>query len=394
LLVLRVAYPAAMAHTRRISLVALIVSLVLALAAPAGAETAAQARQRQAQAKAKAADLAKKIDALKASDSDLDRAVKSISAEVQNQQARADAARQALEAAEQQRDLADAAMQDTANKVAAVRSDVVQRAVASYVQPQVGMSDEAKVLAGTDDLADISRRATLLNEVAGRDRDTLDQLHGLLSDLARAQDTANRAHALADERRKLEDQSLSELQQAASAKQRLQGALEARISAYQADADAVAKQETALTDLIRSKDAAERASRGDGGVVTGRISGAGLIWPVSGPITSPFGYRWGRLHAGIDIGVGIGTPIHAAKAGTIIYSSWMSGYGNVIIIDHGGGFSTLYGHQSRLVARDGQYVTQGQLIGYSGNTGESTGPHVHFETRVNGNPQNPRQYLP
>src|SRR3954451_14717482 len=112
-----------MAHTRRISLIALIASLVLACAAPAGAETAAQARQRQAQAQAKAGDLAKKIDALKASDGDLDRAVKSISAEVQNQQARADAAHQALEAAEQQRDLADAAMQDTARKVAAVRSN-------------------------------------------------------------------------------------------------------------------------------------------------------------------------------------------------------------------------------------------------------------------------------
>ena len=123
-------------------------------------------------------------------------------------------------------------------------------------------------------------------------------------------------------------------------------------------------------------------------------SGAGLIWPANGPITSGFGYRWGRLHAGIDIGVGIGTPIRAAKAGTVIYSSWMSGYGNVIIIDHGGGFSTLYAHQSRLVAGDGQQVAQGQLVGYSGNTGDSTGPHLHFETRVNGNPQNPMQYLP
>src|SRR3954468_22059052 len=383
-----------MAHTRRISLIALIASLVLACAAPAGAETAAQARQRQAQAKAKAADLAKKIDALRASDGDLDQAVKSISAEVQTQQARADAAHQALEAAEEQQQAADAAMRDTAAKVAAVRTDVVQRAVASYIQPQTGMSGEGKVLAGTDDLADISRRATLLNEIAGRDRDTLDQLHGLQSDLSHAQATADRAHALADQRRKLEDQSLAELRQAASAKQRLQGALEARIREYQADAHAVAKQETALTDLIRSKDAAERASRADGGASTGRISGAGLIWPANGPVTSPFGSRWGRLHAGIDIGVGIGTPLHADKAGTVIYSSWMSGYGNVIIIDHGGGFSTLYGHQSRLVAGNGQYVTQGQLIGYSGNTGESTGPHLHFETRVNGNPQNPRQYLP
>ena len=96
----------------------------------------------------------------------------------------------------------------------------------------------------------------------------------------------------------------------------------------------------------------------------------------------------------MDIGVGIGTPIHAAKAGTVIFAGQMSGYGNVVIVDHGGGFSTLYAHQSRLAASEGQQVTQGQVIGYSGNTGHSTGPHVHFETRVNGNPQNPRQYLP
>jgi murein DD-endopeptidase MepM/ murein hydrolase activator NlpD len=104
--------------------------------------------------------------------------------------------------------------------------------------------------------------------------------------------------------------------------------------------------------------------------------------------------RWGRLHPGIDIGVPIGTPIHAAKAGVVIYASWMSGYGNFVIIDHGGGFSTAYGHQSRLAVTVGEQVSQGQVIGFSGDTGNSTGPHLHFETRVNGIPENPMNFLP
>ncbi|MDP8993007.1 MAG: M23 family metallopeptidase, partial [Actinomycetota bacterium] len=124
------------------------------------------------------------------------------------------------------------------------------------------------------------------------------------------------------------------------------------------------------------------------------VSGMGLSWPLRGPVTSPFGSRWGRLHAGIDISGGTGTPIRAAKAGIVIFAGTMSGYGNVVIINHGGGFSTLYAHQSRLGTNDGASVGQGQVIGFVGSTGHSTGPHLHFETRVGGSPQNPMRYLP
>jgi murein DD-endopeptidase MepM/ murein hydrolase activator NlpD len=123
-------------------------------------------------------------------------------------------------------------------------------------------------------------------------------------------------------------------------------------------------------------------------------SSAGFIWPVSGPITSPFGMRWGVLHPGIDIGVPEGTPIHAAAAGTVIYCSWESGYGNFVVIDHHNGLATAYGHQSRIAVGCGVNVTQGQVIGYSGCTGFCTGPHLHFEVRVNGAPVDPLGYLP
>jgi murein DD-endopeptidase MepM/ murein hydrolase activator NlpD len=122
-------------------------------------------------------------------------------------------------------------------------------------------------------------------------------------------------------------------------------------------------------------------------------SHAGFIWPVSGPVTSSFGFRWGRMHEGIDIGVSSGTPIHAAASGTVIYCGWMEGYGNLVVIDHGNGLATAYAHQSAIAVTCGQGVSQGSTIGYVGSTGHSTGPHLHFEVRVNGAPVDPLGYL-
>ena len=123
-------------------------------------------------------------------------------------------------------------------------------------------------------------------------------------------------------------------------------------------------------------------------------SGSGFIWPVSAPITSPFGMRWGTLHPGIDLGASYGTPIHAAGSGTVVWCGWMSGYGNLVMIDHHNGLATAYGHQSRIAVGCNQEVAQGQVIGYVGSTGFSTGPHLHFEVRLNGTPVDPLGYLP
>ncbi len=125
----------------------------------------------------------------------------------------------------------------------------------------------------------------------------------------------------------------------------------------------------------------------------GDPSAAGLIWPVDGPITSGYGYRWGSLHEGIDIAVPEGTPIRAAASGTVIIAAYTGGYGNYTCIDHGKGLSTCYGHQSGYAVSAGDSVSQGQIIGYSGNTGHSTGPHVHFEVRINGASTDPLPYL-
>ena len=146
----------------------------------------------------------------------------------------------------------------------------------------------------------------------------------------------------------------------------------------------------AVSATLASKIQAAQAAAGTG---SGSPSASGFIWPVLGPVTSPFGWRWGRMHEGIDIAAPSGTPIAASAAGTVIYAGWLGGYGNVVVIDHGGGISTTYGHQSSLAVGNGSYVAQGQTIGYVGSTGHSTGHHVHFEVRLNGVPQDPLGYL-
>lgn len=130
--------------------------------------------------------------------------------------------------------------------------------------------------------------------------------------------------------------------------------------------------------------------------------GTGIYtWPAPGysRITSEYGMRYHpilkqrKLHTGVDIGAPSGANIVAADAGTVIYSGWMNGYGQVVVIDHGQGISTLYAHQSTILAGKGTSVTKGQIIGKVGSTGWSTGPHLHFEVRINGSPTNPMQYI-
>ncbi len=127
----------------------------------------------------------------------------------------------------------------------------------------------------------------------------------------------------------------------------------------------------------------------------GPIQGAtgGWIWPVSGPVSSPFGWRWGRMHEGIDIAVHAGTPIRAAKAGTTILAGPTGGYGNYTCVDHGGGLSSCYAHQSSYATSVGAQVAQGEVIGYVGCTGSCFGDHLHFEIRVNGAAVDPLAYL-
>jgi murein DD-endopeptidase MepM/ murein hydrolase activator NlpD len=132
---------------------------------------------------------------------------------------------------------------------------------------------------------------------------------------------------------------------------------------------------------------------------TGVFGTGQLLYPNDGAITSGFGWRrhpilgYSRFHAGIDFGASYGSTIRAADSGTVIFAGWYGGYGYTVVINHGGSIATLYGHTSKLYVREGQTVQQGEAIAAVGSTGLSTGPHLHFEVRKNGEPVDPASYL-
>jgi murein DD-endopeptidase MepM/ murein hydrolase activator NlpD len=156
---------------------------------------------------------------------------------------------------------------------------------------------------------------------------------------------------------------------------------------FVSEAESLAAESAALAAQIKA------AQGGAGSSGTGQPSAAGLIWPCDGVVTSGFGVRWGRMHEGIDIGCAYGAPNRAAAAGTVIYAGWLGGYGNLVVIDHGNGLSTAYAHASSILVSVGQRVSQGETVSLVGSTGHSTGPHLHFEVRINGVAVDPLLYL-
>ncbi len=197
------------------------------------------------------------------------------------------------------------------------------------------------------------------------------------------------------EQRAVRDRLLSSRNQLAtvrSLKRDALGAVQEDRASFIHEVDGLQQQSAALGARIQSAQSAA-ASWPSPPASTGAPSSSGFIWPVSGPVTSGFGWRWGRMHEGVDIAVPSGTPVVASASGTVIVAGWVGGYGNLVVIDHGGGIATAYGHNTSVAVGVGQSVGQGQVIAISGSTGHSTGPHVHFEVRLNGAPVDPLGYL-
>lgn len=162
---------------------------------------------------------------------------------------------------------------------------------------------------------------------------------------------------------------------------------------------ALTRQASARERLAAERTGRARSSRASPGGVDAPVGvaplqGGGWAWPTPGALTSQYGPRWGRMHQGIDIGASTGTPIVAARSGTVDYAGRMSGYGNIVLIRHDGGIVTAYAHQSQILVSTGEPVSAGQRIGSVGCTGRCTGPHLHFEVRVSGAARNPLDYLP
>ncbi len=355
----------------RLSVFAVVAALFVGILAPDASAATASKRAQQVQK-------ARELKALQASDTQLLAAVKTLDQQVAQADSATQNGRQSVKAAQAAANQAQSRLSLAETAMTRVRGSLVTRAIEEYKRPQKFVLNQMN----SEDVNAASRRKALLDSVTASDNDVLDQLHATREDLLRQKAAAERARQIAAARQASLEAQLRQLLKDKAAKGRLSAALEKRIQEVQNEAAALAGSDANVRGILR------------GSTGTGKVSGSGLVWPLRGRLTSGFGYRWGRLHAGIDIAAPKGTPIHAAKAGTVVFAGQMSGYGNVVIIDHGGGLSTLYGHQSRLGSRRGQRVAQGQVIGYVGSTGHSTGNHCHFETRINGRPQNPRRYLP
>lgn len=370
------------------------------------------ARRKRDEARRKAEQVRRDLDLAQASETELEKHLEEIAADLVDR--RAEAA-----AAQSDADQAAASVVKITADIAALKVELAhrkeifnRRAVIAYMggegRPLDDLSLAGQLLSLPSDLTDAARRTEIVKGVSQQDNDAYDRLIETQDKLAHdevaliaARDRASKRSADA----KAAVQSVALLK---NDQEKAKAVLDQRIAALTAEADALAAEQTKLEDLIRQRQAAveaARRAREAAGQAAGNglsrlpragsgVSPSGFIWPVHGPVTSGYGPRWGRMHTGIDVAAPSGTPLRAAKAGEVIYAGWLGGYGNTVLLDHGEGVATLYGHQSRIASTEGQILNQGDVLGFVGTTGHSTGNHLHFEIRVDTKPRNPRPYLP
>ncbi len=242
-----------------------------------------------------------------------------------------------------------------------------------------------EVLLGSNDFEDLMSRVDMLQKIYKHDVDLIDYMN---KEKKKVIDKKNELEAYRTERENQRIELESKVKQLNQNIEKLANVkvnLAKDISAMKVKEDELEKDAKKLTKLLKSMKS------------TKKYVGGSMLWPAPGytTITSPFGYRIHpiykkkKLHTGTDIGVKRGGTIVAAQSGTVIYSDWYGGYGKCVMIDHGGGIVTLYAHNSKLFVKKGQEVNAGDKISEAGSTGNSTGPHLHFEVRVNGTPTNP-----
>lgn len=278
-----------------------------------------------------------------------------------------------------------------------------ERLVAIY---EAGESDMTELILTTRSYGDLIESTGYIEQIQNRNEtivdrvgDLRDQQEAIVVRLKKAKDTIEKARnqIAAEEKNLATARGAVESQQAELAAVRADR--QAKVDSINSRVDHLEEIEADLQQKVAEQIA---AASGVGVLPAGPMtspSAAGLIWPISGTVSSGFGPRGSpggigsTYHEGLDISVPEGTPIRAAASGTVIMASYNGGYGNYTCIDHGSGLSTCYAHQSSFAVSSGQSVSQGQVIGYSGNTGASTGPHLHFEVRINGAAQDPMGYL-
>jgi len=272
------------------------------------------------------------------------------------------------------------------------------RLVAMY---EAGSPDVLSVIVGANGVDDLAARAEYIDRLHGMDEAVVGRVRELRNQVKRIVERLRGAKERIEAAR---DSIAAEEQALTDARAALQSHQQALVSARGkrvAALEQISAEEEELhgsVAAIQGKLAALLSSTGSMPLPAGPIQGGsgGLIWPVNGAVVSGFGARWGSMHEGIDIAVPEMTPIRAAATGTVVLlqsEASSGGYGNFTCLDHGGGLSTCYAHQTSFAVGEGQSVSQGDIVGYTGCTGHCYGPHLHFEVRINGSPTDPMGYL-
>jgi peptidoglycan DL-endopeptidase CwlO len=284
-------------------------------------------------------------------------------------------------------------------RLAEARAALSDRLVELY---KADKPDVVTVILESDGFADLLERTEFMQRVSQQDARIIDRVRTAKDEAVAAE---KRLDALESRQRDVtavvarrHEQVVEVKEQLVSRREEYQGVKDQKSQALVSTRDQRHDLEGDLRALEKEQAAVLaklQAAQGGSGAPAGPIrQGSGsMIWPVNGPVVSPFGMRWGRLHAGVDIAVPAGTPIRAADSGRVVLLGWTGGYGNYTCVSHGGSLSTCYAHQSRYGTSMGASVSKGQVIGYVGCTGHCFGDHLHFEVRVNGQPVDPLGYL-
>ncbi|MGH8972749.1 MAG: murein hydrolase activator EnvC family protein [Acidimicrobiia bacterium] len=361
--------------------------------------------RKRDEAKRREGEVRKQLNLAQATESQLTKRLAEIEGDLVDRRSEAEAARADSEEAAASVARITAEIEASRARLEERKNVFNRRAVVAYMGGQGRPLDELNIagelLSLPEDFSQAARRTALVHRVSNQDGDVLAELTDAQMALAHEELALTLTRNRAVERAGDAERAVRAVAALKREQEATHAALQMRIETLEAEMDALAAEQARLENLIRERLAAAaraRAARGRSpfaGHRTGTgVSTSGFIWPVQGVITSGYGPRWGRMHTGIDIAAPSGTPIGAAKEGEVLYADWLGGYGQLVAIDHGDSVVTLYAHQSKMAVAEGQEVAQGQVVGYVGTTGHSTGNHLHFEVRIDTRPRDPRPYLP
>jgi len=403
---------------------AVVAAVLLSAVGPALAQdTIDNLRSQREQNTKAAADAAVKLDELSAQDQDLIDAIAALDSQIALQESKVAAADRAIREAEDSASRLRLEADSFAADVAAQKLKLQASAINAYIRP----SETVMSQLANSNLMEEALRRSYLGDLVGDTTQVMDELRATEALRLSAADAANGAADEAEKLKASRADHLAELDAARLEQQSLSDEVSARIAEWQSKSDELEQSNIDIGNEIRSiqaeearkaaeeaarkaaaeaarKAAAEAARREAATPPTQPPSATGefvvTTRPVPGRINSPFGPRHHPVfgstasHPGIDMQARSGDPIHAAADGVVITARWINGYGNAVIISHGAHYSTLYAHQSKLLVSVGDEVASGDVIGLIGTTGWSTGPHLHFEVRIDGTPVDPAPYLP